>query len=119
MRKRLRKFLTDLAQMRHVRRAIAGKAPLLEHEQTSARTAELGERLRLAQLIADEAARSRIECDCARERLGTRDWYDTARADAGGDPVYFEGVDRALRYLDLRGRVFRHPVQHHLVRFER
>jgi hypothetical protein len=115
---RLRKYFAKRAEMRHVARAIAGKAPLLEHE-AEARAARLGERLRLAQQIADEAARAEIECNCAAERLGTRSWYDTKRSNAGGDPVYFEGVQRALRYLDLRGRVIRHPVQIHLVRFQR
>lgn len=117
MFKRLRKYFTEQSQMRHVSRAIAGKAPLLEHE-AEVHAARLGERIRLAQFIADDAARGEIECYCNVERLGTRAWYDTANL-VHEDAVYAEGVDRALRYLDLRGCLFRHPVQSHLVRFER
>ena len=78
----------------------------------------LGERLRLATDIADDAARCEIESYCGIETLGTRDWYDTLAVSPKG-PEYERGVDRALRYLDLRGHMQRHPVQKHLVRFAR
>lgn len=79
---------------------------------------ELGERLRLATEIADAAARGEIESYCAPEMLGTRKWYDTLAVSPGA-PEIEAGVDRALRYLELRTRLFRHPQQKHLVRFDR
>ncbi len=72
----------------------------------------------LARDIADDAARSTIECDCPGEQLGTRLWYDTVNLDIG-DPALAEYIDRTLKYLDLRGLVIRHPQQRHLVRFRR
>ena len=78
--------------------------------------ARLGEQLRLAREIADDAARSEIECTCEMERVGQRYWYDTQRL-SSDCPEFVERVDRALRYLELRSRVKRHPVQTHLVRF--
>jgi len=78
----------------------------------------LGERLRLATEIADDAARCEIESYCGVETLGTRDWYDTLAVTPEGAEIE-GGVDKALRYLDLRGHVQHHPVQTHLVRFPR
>jgi len=74
---------------------------------------------RLALELADEAAQCEIECNTFVEKLGHRTRYDTSRSDAGSDPVYAAGIQRALRYLELRRRVVRHPQQAHLVRFGR
>ena len=81
-------------------------------------SAATGERLRLGQQIADDAARAEIELYCPTETLGTRVWYDTARTRPEG-PEFVAGVQRARRYLTLRGHVQAHPVQLRLVRFAR
>ena len=50
------------------------------------------------------------------EQVGQRYWYHTQLL-SSDSPEFAEGIDRALRYLELRGRVKHHPVQTHLVRF--
>lgn len=77
----------------------------------------MGERLRLGTELADEVARSDIESYCSFEKMGRFTWYDTSTCHPEGAEVE-AGVDKAVRYLDLRGTLVRHPVQRHLVRFE-
>lgn len=63
--------------------------------------------------IADDAARSDIECNCAFDfDGGPAHWCDTTtiRDDATGL------VNDALIYLDARGLLDRHPTRTHLVR---
>lgn len=79
------------------------------------RAERLGETLRLATQIADESARSDIECRCSRVHMGANTWYDTRCLH---DRDELEIVDVALRYLRLRDSVAVHPTQHYLVRFE-
>ena len=66
----------------------------------------------LAYEIADGVARSDIECYCLA-KWGP--WYDTS---AAIDPEDLELINRALRYLDARGLINRHPEQPALVNFE-
>jgi hypothetical protein len=78
----------------------------------------LGEQLRLAKKIADRSARCEVESYCTFERMGRFTWYDTHSLSKEG--VFVQGdVADEVRYLDLRGRLIRHPVQKHLVRFAR
>jgi hypothetical protein len=79
---------------------------------------EVNERIRLAAEIADDAARFEIESYCRPETLGSRQWYDTLDISPVGTEIG-AGIERALRYLDLRRGLVRHPVQRHLVRFTR
>jgi len=74
---------------------------------------QLGEQLALAKKIADAAAQSDIESYCPCEQLGRFGWYDTASAHPDAE------IGPALRYLELRQRLVRHPMQRHLVRFPR
>ena len=78
----------------------------------------LGEQLRLAKKLADDSARSDVETYCTYQRMGRLTWYDTHSLSKEGVFVG-EDVTDQVRYLDLRGRLIRHPVQRHLVRFER
>lgn len=78
----------------------------------------LGETLRLATEIADESARSDVECRCAFDRIGQHTWYDTESTEVLHGPDEADIVATALRYLRLRGHVVTHPTQPNLVRFE-
>jgi hypothetical protein len=78
----------------------------------------LGETLRLATELADDIARTYIENHCIFDRVGRFTWYDTTKPKSEGFDID-GGITKALRYLDLRGRVIHHPQQSHLVRFER
>ena len=69
----------------------------------------------LALEIADEAARSDVEVYCYETSADGHRWYDTASA----PPEDVEWVGRALRYLDLRKLMIRHPDHPQLVRWER
>ena len=71
---------------------------------------------RLAQELADDLARSDIECECAPATADGEEWYDTA-AEFDEAPEVRQGITKALRYLDLRGTMQRHPTQPALVRF--
>ena len=71
---------------------------------------------RLAKDLADESARSEIEVYCRTERVDGHEWYDTSAEIVDAQEVR-AGVDQALRYLDLRGTMQRHPTQPVLVRF--
>ena len=71
---------------------------------------------RLATELADEVAQSDIECNCVAAECAGADWYDTG-AEIPDDPAVRQGIEKALRYLDLRGLVTRHPEDSHLVRF--
>ena len=71
---------------------------------------------RLAKELADAQARCEIEFYCAAERVDGQAWYDTSAEIVDTQEVR-AGVDQALRYLDLRGTMQRHPTQPVLVRF--
>ena len=83
-----------------------------------ARADRLGETLRLATQIADDAARADVECWCTFERMGSHTWYDTRSTQDLHGPEEAELVDTALRYLRLRDGVVIHPTNAHLVRFD-
>ena len=87
-------------------------APPAEHAE------RLGETLRLAQQIADEAARADIEGWCGFVRIGRVTWYDTDTTATLHGREEAEYVATAVRYLTLRERIAMHPTQPHLVRFE-
>jgi len=78
--------------------------------------AQLGETLRLATQIADDAARSDIESFCRRVHIGRLDWYDTDCM-SSEDPAVARYIATALRYLRLREHIVFHPMQAALVRF--
>lgn len=71
---------------------------------------------RLAKEIADAQARCEIEFYCHGERVDGQAWYDTS-AEIVDTQEIRAGVDQALRYLDLRGAMQRHPTRPVLVRF--
>jgi hypothetical protein len=78
---------------------------------------------RLEREIAYHAARSDIECYCVREQLppgrgaASLDWYDTTRVSpAPQHPDDLQFLTDAVRYLDLRRLLVRHPERSHLVR---
>lgn len=73
---------------------------------------QLGDQLRLAAEIADEASRSEIQSLCSwttANRAALR-WYLL-----DGDDM--PRIDRAFQYLLLRGIVVAHPNQPRMVRF--
>jgi hypothetical protein len=77
----------------------------------------LGDQLRLATEIADEASRSEVQCLCnwlteldAPEPAAR--WYDL-------EGTSMPRLDRAMQYLLLRGIIVAHPVRPRLVRFVR
>lgn len=68
--------------------------------------------------IADETAVLDIESICRRVKHpesehGTDPWWDTSDADPVIDGRY---VQRALQYLEARGRIERHPRYEHIIR---
>lgn len=63
--------------------------------------------------IADECARSDIECNCGLTPTTAPGYYDST----DHDPEDTDNIIQALRYLDARGLVERHPQHVHLVRF--
>ncbi len=70
----------------------------------------------LALLIADDKAASDIECECEHAgRAPHGYWYDTASADEISAP----DVDRAVRYLELRGFLQRRSQAPHIVTLNR
>ena len=83
----------------------------------AARAERLGETLRLATQIADEAARADIEGWCGFVRIGRITWYDTDTATTLHGREEAEFVATAVRYLTLRERITVHPTQPALVRF--
>lgn len=68
----------------------------------------------LAAEIADESSRSDLACFCTFTVTNGEKWYDTT--DTGFAEHMRESVDKALRYLDLRGHITRHPHNPQLVR---
>lgn len=75
--------------------------------------AEIGPTLADAVEIADESAVCLIESDShPLDQDGVR-WWDTAFAE--GDAS--DGMQQALRYLEARGQLLRHPTRGALVRF--
>ena len=76
----------------------------------------MNEKRKLEQEFAYSAARSDIECYCMSEHHSGRHyglWYDTALVDS----VDAEWVAKAVRYLELRKLLKRHPVRNTLIRF--
>ena len=71
---------------------------------TPEQTAEM---LSLQASLAYSAARSDVETQCAWAGDAPGRWYDTTNV-LDGDR---ETVDTAMRYLDLRGLIERHPTQ--------
>jgi hypothetical protein len=66
----------------------------------------LHEMLVLAFAIADDQAASEIECGCdPTTDADHRRWYDVSTSDEIDTP----DVERAVRYLTLRGQLQRHP----------
>ena len=66
----------------------------------------------LAIIIADDKAASDIECECEHGgRSPEGYWYDTTSADEIGAP----DVERAVRYLELRGLLQRRERAPHIV----
>lgn len=73
---------------------------MLTPEQTT-------EMLTLQAHLAYSAARSDIECHCMPVGDTVRDgWHDPSACSDGG-----QFVDPAIRYLELRGLLERHPAQ--------
>lgn len=66
------------------------------------------EMLTLQAQLAYSAARSDIETLCCPEGEWADGWHDPTTATDEDDQA---DVDRALRYLDLRGLIERHPTQ--------
>ena len=76
--------------------------------------AEIGPTLADAVEIADESAVCLIESDSHPfDQDGVR-WWDTTFAE--GDAS--DGMQQALRYLEARGLLIRHPETHNSVRFQ-
>lgn len=74
----------------------------------------------LRQLLADECATSDIEsyCHCvARNRAPRGWWYDTSNISGLGVSPDRKFIDRALRYLELRGLLIRRRGKPHVVSF--
>lgn len=72
----------------------------------------------LAKSIADEAARSDIECHClwTSENAAER-WFDTTTIeDQARETDLRELVDRSITYLEMRGLLVRHVENKALVR---
>lgn len=66
--------------------------------------------------IAYEAARSDIESWCSAQQhsgLNGGVWYDVANF---AYPEQRDWIEKAVRYLDLRGLLKRHPLHRELVR---
>lgn len=72
----------------------------------------------LANAIADEAARSDLECHCVWTSSMPADrWYDTSRMeDQESEKELRPVVDRAVMYLELRGLLVRQEGAPHIVR---
>ena len=82
----------------------------------------LDELSELALELADEAARADLECCCRQTRSGPHDWYDPRQISSWSEHDEWL-VNRALRYLQLRGepaayRVVRSQAFPSLLRFE-
>lgn len=81
-------------------------------------SAELLEEIaKLERELAEESAVSLIECSCLSQAfmaLGPHPvtWHDLRTADDGS----CEAVEKAVRYLALRGLIGFHPENHNLVR---
>lgn len=84
-----------------------------------AHATQLGQMLRLAVAIADEAAHTDISSFCCSQRMGNHTYYDTSALDPAASPQDRQAVESAVEYLHLRGRVARHPAHGSLLRFNR
>lgn len=67
----------------------------------------------LAYEIADDAARIEIESLCVGRPAFGPEWLDIANVDGSEET---ECVDRAVRYLECRGRLKHHPDNPELVK---
>lgn len=63
----------------------------------------------------DEAARSAIESNCGFFTEPSGDFYDTGDLDPSDDWAK-DAIPRAVRYLEARGLIERHPERAQLVR---
>ncbi|HEV7913016.1 MAG TPA: hypothetical protein VGP22_04570 [Albitalea sp.] len=95
----------------HGRMVAAGGRRLASRPDAHAE--RLGERLRLASVIADSTARNDIEMFCRAVEFDGALWYDTTAASEEMTPF----VLRAVRYLSLGEQLQSHPGQAALVRF--
>ena len=79
---------------------------------------KLGETIRLAMTIADDAARTDIEYYCPS--IPFEDWtfWNTASSNAT-DALSLQRLANAVTYLNLRGRIAQHPTAPSLIRFTR
>lgn len=83
------------------------------------------EMLTLAVAAADQACRFDIEWGCAEVQADGQLWIDTAQRSADAQQLpdndaqqrYAAQLVRALRYLELRGHLLKHPAYPRLVRF--
>lgn len=105
------------AELRQAQAPAAGN-PLATPDAVQVHALRLGESLRLATQIADDAARADIETNCAFERIGNHTWYDVESTEVLHGPEFAEMVATGVRYLRLRGHIVNHPTQGNLVRIE-
>lgn len=70
----------------------------------------------LEQELAYGAARADIECHCPVKQIGGHLWYEVASLRDGSDEEDAEWVARAMRYLELRGLIAKHPDRPGFVR---
>jgi hypothetical protein len=83
----------------------------------STQTAPLPSMVKLAHEIAEEQCELELDCYLAavRDRRGRLLWYDLNSADEHSR--WF--IQRAVRYLDMRGLLRRHPHQPNYVNWRR
>lgn len=83
-------------------------------------TVYLASESEMARAIADEAARSDIECHCVWTSSRPEDrWYDTSTIEDQESEKELRGVvDRAVMYLELRGLLVRQKGAPHIVQVQ-
>lgn len=69
----------------------------------------------LAHLLAEEHARSLIDCHSVSEDADGREWIDVTQTALSGVPLA-EMCEQEFRYLELRNKFERHPQRPNLVR---
>lgn len=79
---------------------------------------KLGETIRMAMTIADDAARSDIEYYCPS--IPVEDWtfWDTSKPNVS-DALSLQRLFNAVNYLTLRGHIAQHATAPSLIRFTR
>lgn len=93
------------------------KTPAPALQQPDEHAVKLGETLRLGMQIAEYSSRSDIESMCVQVQHGRERWWDTQQIE--DDEYTRQYVHNACAFMHLRGRLVRHPVHAHLVRFSR